>query len=108
MIPPESSSVKKSRKKHKPRFPAGYNPELPNGGLAAPEPERWVPKWERSDNKKKRDKRRREKDAVKGSQGAGKVDENLDRSNAPAPSAADSKAKPTKPNLPPRKGKGKK
>ncbi|PNW85354.1 hypothetical protein CHLRE_03g182500v5 [Chlamydomonas reinhardtii] len=96
--------VKKSRKKRKPRYPAGYNPELPGGGLPPPNPERWLPKWERAEFKKKRDKRKREKDAVKGSQGAGKVDEDLDRSNAPAPSAA--KAQPAKPNLPPQKKKG--
>ncbi|GLC63488.1 Signal recognition particle core component [Pleodorina starrii] len=103
--------VKKSRKKRKPKLPAGYNPELPNGGLPPPDPERWLPKWERAEFKKKRDKRKREKDAVKGSQGAGKVDESLDRTKAPAPSAAgpsDAKAQPAKPNLPPRKGKGKK
>ncbi|GIL73066.1 hypothetical protein Vretimale_4685 [Volvox reticuliferus] len=101
---------KKSRKKRKPRYPKGYNPELPNGGLPAPDPERWLPKWERSEFKKKRDRRRREKDAVKGSQGAGKVDESLDRTKVSvAPAAApDSKAPPVKPNLPPRKGKGKK
>ncbi|KAG2448342.1 hypothetical protein HYH02_006924 [Chlamydomonas schloesseri] len=97
--------VKKSRKKRKPRYPAGYNPELPGGGLPPPNPERWLPKWERAEFKKKRDKRKREKDAVKGSQGAGKVDEDLDRSNAPAPSAA-AKAQPAKPSLPPQKKKG--
>ncbi|EFJ52129.1 hypothetical protein VOLCADRAFT_86969 [Volvox carteri f. nagariensis] len=112
----QQPKVKKSRKKHKPRYPAGYNPDLPNGGLPPPDPERWLPKWERSEFKKKRDRRRREKDAVKGSQGAGKVDESLDRTKAPPPSAAATggssdaaKAPPTKPNLPPRKGgKGKK
>jgi hypothetical protein len=41
-------------------------------------------------------------------QGAGKVDESLDRTKAgPAP-AADAKAQPIKPNLPQRKGKGRK
>ncbi|KAG2499929.1 hypothetical protein HYH03_002216 [Edaphochlamys debaryana] len=100
--------AKKSRKKRKPLLPAAYNPELPGGGLPPPDPERWLPKWERSDYKKKRDRRRKEKDAVKGSQGAGKVDESLDRTNAPAPSAAAAKAQPAKPTLPPRKKGGKK
>ncbi|GLI69046.1 hypothetical protein VaNZ11_013588 [Volvox africanus] len=101
---------KKSRKKRKPRYPKGYNPELPNGGLPAPDPERWLPKWERSEFKKKRDRRRREKDAIKGSQGAGKVDESLDRTKVTVapPAAPDPKAQPAKPNLPPKKGKGKK
>ena len=71
---PTPAQVKKSRKKRKPRYPAGYNPELPGGGLPPPNPERWLPKWERAEFKKKRDKRKREKDAVKGSQvGAGSV-----------------------------------
>ncbi len=63
-----SPQAKKSKKKKKPRYPAGYNPELPGGGLPPPDPERWLPKWERAEFKKKRDKRKREKDAVKGSQ----------------------------------------
>jgi hypothetical protein len=60
--------AKKSKRKRRPRLPKGYNAELPNGGLPLPDPERWLPKWERSDFKKKRDRRRRDKDAVKGSQ----------------------------------------
>ncbi|KAL0035714.1 hypothetical protein WJX79_010267 [Trebouxia sp. C0005] len=48
--------------------------DLANG---APDPERWLPKWQRSDFKKKRN-RRREKATVKGSQGAGRVDDALD------------------------------
>jgi hypothetical protein len=47
----------------------GYNPELPNGGLPAPDPERWLPKWQRSEFRKKKLKSaQREKAAVKGSQ----------------------------------------
>jgi hypothetical protein len=54
-------------------------PEPPAaGGLPAPDPERWLPKWERAEFKRRRAKGRG-KDGVKGSQGAGKVDENLDR-----------------------------
>jgi hypothetical protein len=45
-----------------------------------PDPERWLPKWQRSDAKKLR-KKLKGKDAGKGSQGAGKADESLDRSN---------------------------
>ncbi|GFR40964.1 hypothetical protein Agub_g1628, partial [Astrephomene gubernaculifera] len=108
----QQPKVKKSRKKRKPRLPAGFNPALPNGGLPLPDPERWLPKWERADYKKKRDRRKRDKDAVKGSQGAGKVDESLDRTRAPAAGAgagAEAKTQSAKPNLPPqKKGKGKK
>jgi hypothetical protein len=50
----------------------GYNPELPNGGLPPPDPERWLPKWQRSEFKKKKLKSaQREKAAVKGSQVGG-------------------------------------
>lgn len=103
----QQPKAKKSKKKKKPRYPAGYNPELPGGGLPPPDPERWLPKWERAEFKKKRDRRKREKDAVKGSQGAGKVDEALDRTKAAAAPAA-APAQSAKPALPARKGKGKK
>jgi hypothetical protein len=49
---------KKAKKKKKPRFPKGYDPSLPNGGLPLPDPERWLPKWQRSDYKKKQKRRR--------------------------------------------------
>lgn len=72
---------KKARRKRKPRYPKGYDPSLPGGGLPPPDPERWLPKWQRSESKKKLARRHRERqaDTVKGSQGAGKVDDNLDR-----------------------------
>lgn len=57
----------KKPKKKKPRFPVGYDPSLPNGGLPLPDPERWLPKWQRAEAKKKA-KKRRDKEAVKGSQ----------------------------------------
>ena len=102
---------KKKRKKRKPRYPKGYDPTKPGGGLPPPDPERWLPKWQRADYKKKQKRApRRERaaeGAVKGSQGAGKVDESLDVSKrkAEAAPAADDKGKaPAKPVLPPRKG----
>lgn len=57
----------KKPKKKKPRFPVGYDASLPNGGLPLPDPERWLPKWQRAEAKKKA-KKRRDKEAVKGSQ----------------------------------------
>lgn len=49
--------VKKKRThKKKPRLPKGFDPSQPNGGLPPPDPERWLPKWERSDFKKKKKK----------------------------------------------------
>lgn len=48
--------VRKKRARRKPRLPKGYDPSLPGGGLPPPDPERWLPKWERSDFKKKKKK----------------------------------------------------
>jgi signal recognition particle subunit SRP72 len=50
--------AKKAKKKRKPRLPKGYDPTKPNGGLPPPDPERWLPKWQRSDAKKKQRRRR--------------------------------------------------
>ncbi|XP_036341602.1 signal recognition particle subunit SRP72-like [Rhagoletis pomonella] len=53
---------KKSRnRKRKGKLPKNYNAEVP------PDPERWLPKYERTGFRKKRD--RRAKDIIKGSQG---------------------------------------
>ncbi len=48
-----SLQTKRAKKKRKPRLPKGYDPTKPNGGLPPPDPERWLPKWQRSDAKKK-------------------------------------------------------
>ncbi|GAX79721.1 hypothetical protein CEUSTIGMA_g7162.t1 [Chlamydomonas eustigma] len=101
-----SEQKKKKRRKRKIILPKGYDPSLPGGGLPPPNPERWLPKWQRSEFKKKKvTSAQRKLEVVKGSQGAGKVDENLDRSSTPAAQQACSSAKPV---LPSRKGKGKK
>lgn len=53
---------KRAHRKRKPRLPKNYNAEV------APDPERWLPKYERSNYRRtKRD--RRNKDVIKGSQG---------------------------------------
>eukprot|EP00955_Chlamydomonas_euryale_P081676 363611-Chlamydomonas_euryale.AAC.17 len=106
--PPLPPFVQKRSRKKKARKPKGFDPALPNGGLPPPDPERWLPKWQRSDFKKKKatSAMRRAGEVVKGSQGAGKVDENLDRSKAaPAPPKD---AQPSKPSLPTKKKKGRK
>jgi len=104
----EQPRVKKAKKKKKPRYPKGWDPSLPNGGMKEPpNPERWLPKWQRSDAKKKQRRRRDRQETVKGSQGAGKVDETLDRSKGTAEPEAKPAAAP-KPQLPARPaGKGK-
>lgn len=45
----------RKRKKKKPRLPKGFDPANPP---PPPDPERWVPKWQRSDAKKKKNRRR--------------------------------------------------
>lgn len=62
----DGATAAPARKRGK-RLPKGYDPAKPNGGLPLPDPERWLPKWQRADFKKKRS-RRRDGQAVKGSQ----------------------------------------
>lgn len=104
----EGQNKKKPKRKRKPHYPKGYDPSKPNGGLPAPDPERWLPKWQRSDAKKKQKRRRDRTEQVKGSQGAGKVDEALDRAAKGPDKADEGKAgsKPQLPNRPAGKGKG--
>lgn len=62
-------SKKKDKSKRKRKLPKGYNPELPNGGLPPIDPERWLPKWQRTETKRrKKTSAAREKGNVKGSQ----------------------------------------
>lgn len=53
--------IKKKQRKRKGKLPKNYNSET------GPDPERWLPKYERTGFRKKRD--RRQKDIIKGSQG---------------------------------------
>lgn len=92
---------KKRKRKRQPRYPKGFDPANPG---PPPDPERWLPKWQRSDAKKLR-KKMKGKDAVKGSQGAGKVDESLDRTGAVDEPEAKGKA-PARPPPGKKKGKG--
>jgi signal recognition particle subunit SRP72 len=99
-----------TRRKRKPRYPQGYDESKgPGGGLPAPDPERWLPKWQRSTFKKQQRRRNRDaRDRVVGSQGAGKVDEALDRTGkameaaGPLSSSAPAAPAPARPSLPPR------
>jgi len=97
-----TATEKKNRlkRKRKSRLPKNFDPENPG---PMPDPERWMPKWQRADAKKAR-KKRKDKDIIKGSQGAGKVDASLDRTAA-APAAATAPA-PAKSSGNKKKGKG--
>ena len=50
----EDKKVERKRKR-KPRYPKGFDPENPG---PPPDPERWLPKWQRAENKKLRKKRK--------------------------------------------------
>ncbi|KAK8389393.1 hypothetical protein O3P69_008856 [Scylla paramamosain] len=52
---------KAKKKKRKPRLPKDYNPAM------TPDPERWLPRWQRKGYRKKKD--RRVKEVMKGTQG---------------------------------------
>lgn len=61
---PRTDDFQKRTRKHKKRkgkLPKNYDPNIP------PDPERWLPKYERTGYRKKRD--RRNKEVIKGSQG---------------------------------------
>ncbi|VDP49428.1 unnamed protein product [Soboliphyme baturini] len=53
----------KRKRKRKVRLPKNYDPNVP------PDPERWLPKYERSAYKKRKDKRAREREIGRGTQG---------------------------------------
>jgi len=95
----KGEGVKPKKRKRKVIYPKGFDPENP--GLP-PNPERWLPKTQRSDYKKKKRGQhlRAQQSSVKGSQGSGKVDESLDKSsaagNGTSGSAASERARNTK------------
>merc|ERR1719444_498553 len=68
-----------TKKKTKPRFPKGF--DLANPG-PPPGPERWLPKRERAEFKKKM--RKRDKNLARGPQGAMVVDDNAFRKQGPS------------------------
>uniref|UniRef100_A0A0K0F6K2 Signal recognition particle subunit SRP72 n=1 Tax=Strongyloides venezuelensis TaxID=75913 RepID=A0A0K0F6K2_STRVS len=67
---------KRVQRKRKPKLPKNYDPSK------TPDPERWLPKYERT-SKKNISKKLREKNIGKGSQGVA-TGENMDYSNRPA------------------------
>ncbi|KAK9832822.1 hypothetical protein WJX81_004606 [Elliptochloris bilobata] len=85
----------KRKRKRKVRLPKGFDPANPG---PPPDPERWLPKWQRSDfkRKKKRGAPAASKE-LKGSQGAGRVDESLDHTHTDVIDAGASEGGPTRP-----------
>ena len=54
----QQQAQQRKRHKGKPRLPQGFDPEHPP---PPPDPERWLPKWQRSDFKRRRGQRRKDK-----------------------------------------------
>uniref|UniRef100_A0A914V267 Signal recognition particle subunit SRP72 n=1 Tax=Plectus sambesii TaxID=2011161 RepID=A0A914V267_9BILA len=69
--------LRSRKRKRKTRLPKNYDPNV------QPDPERWLPKAERSSTKKRKDKRHKDRDIGRGTQGAvsGAVVAELDSSN---------------------------
>lgn len=68
---------KKRNRNRKPRYPKGFDPENPG---PPPDPERWLPKYERAEFKKRRKGKGKNQPVSKGAQGMGAVDASLDTS----------------------------
>jgi len=93
----------KPKRKRKPRYPKGFDPENPG---PPPDPERWLPKRERTEFKKKM--RKRDKNLARGPQGAMPTDDNAFRKQGPS-TAQIEVSKDSKPRANQgRKNKGKK
>jgi len=70
---------KKRRRKRTIRYPKNFDPENPG---PKPDPERWLPKRERTEYKKRM--RKRDKGLLRGSQGSMPVDDNAFRKQGPS------------------------
>ena len=65
--------MRRFKRKHKPRYPKGFDPDNPG---MKPDPERWLPRYER---KKYRKYMKKHGKIMGGSQGADAVDLNFKR-----------------------------
>ena len=61
---PDEEAIKKKKRKRKRILPKNYDPTVD------PDPERWLPRWQRSTTRKKVDKRKAAQSVGKGTQGA--------------------------------------
>jgi len=82
----------KKRRKRKPRYPKGFDPENPG---PPPDPERWLPKRERAEFKKKMSKRN--KNLMRGPQGAISTDETAFRKQGPSTAQVEAAKDTTRP-----------
>mmetsp|Transcript_117672 Transcript_117672/g.327648 ORF Transcript_117672/g.327648 Transcript_117672/m.327648 type:complete len:662 (+) Transcript_117672:70-2055(+) len=90
----EAEKVKAKRKrKRKPRWPKGFDPENPG---PPPDPERWLPKHERTEYKKKM--RKRDKNLFRGPQGSMPTDDNAFRKQGPSTAQVEVSKDSTRPS----------
>lgn len=90
----DAKAVPKRKRKRKKRLPKNYDPE------DTPDPERWLPKWERSYNKRGRGKRRNKNAMLRGPQGgAVRADLAASLDKSKNPDKVDEKKSPATANL---------
>ena len=82
----ETKAKKKLKKKKKPRLPKNFDPDI------KPDPERWLPRWERSTYKKNRHQKKKAMQVGKGTQGSAagasdKFDASLSTGRGESPAA---------------------
>mmetsp|Transcript_20809 Transcript_20809/g.58628 ORF Transcript_20809/g.58628 Transcript_20809/m.58628 type:complete len:665 (+) Transcript_20809:65-2059(+) len=97
----DKAKAKRPRKR-KPRFPKGFDPENPG---PPPDPERWLPKRERAEFKKRM--RKRDKNLLRGPQGMMPADDNNFRNKGPSTAQVEVSKDSARPSKG-RKPKGKK
>jgi len=90
----EVDGIKKRRRKRKPRMPRDFDPEK------GPDPERWLPRQERAAYRKKLNKRMKEREVGRGTQGASAAASaamDYSRGGSTPPSTSHPSPKPTPP-----------
>merc|ERR1712217_248096 len=98
----EVKEKKKRKKNRKIRYPKNFDPENPG---PMPDPERWLPKHERTEYKKKM--RKRDKNLLRGPQGAMVTDDQAFRKHGPSTAQVEV-SKDNSKRQAPRKKQGKK
>ncbi len=85
-----SKDIVKKKKKKRPRYPKNFDPKNPGN---PPNPERWLPKQERKDYKKKKPKGRTQGVATSGTETTGKFQTGISTANQEVSTAVKKGAK---------------
>jgi len=99
-----ADAPERKRKRRKPRYPRGFDPARPG---PAPDPERWLPKYQRKGFKHKF-KKVAKREALKGAQGGSRANEALDLYNQPQAKDKEEQKGPSLPRLPAKGRRGRK